>query len=43
MEKAEKYATRGGDTSMLRQLEYDINSLMDKEAKSGSKDQGWHG
>ena len=32
--KVEKYATRGGDTSRLRQLEYDINLLMDKEAKT---------
>ena len=31
--KAERYARRGGDTSWLRTLEAEINSLMDKEAK----------
>ena len=31
--KVEKHAARTGDTSRLRQLEFDINSLMDKEVK----------
>ena len=31
--KVEKHTARTGDTSRLRHLEFDINSLMDKEAK----------
>ena len=31
--KAERYARRGGDTSWLRTLEAEINSLMDNEVK----------